>query len=127
VILEEQTLEAIRQATARWVEGTLEERLIHHHGENAQGAFHGWSDSWLHPDFSLVHLADQLTTIAKPLLVIQGRDDQYATMKQLDVIHRHVHAPLQCVVLENCRHFPHQDATQKTLQLIARFVEGLET
>lgn len=125
VIVEPESLEGIRHTTDAWHQGGLRERLARHHGTNVDGAFHGWSDSWLHSDFSLDDLEAQLAFIEKPLLVIQGREDHYATPEQLAVIQRQVPGPCRCVLLENCRHFPQTEASEQTLQLISEFLECL--
>jgi pimeloyl-ACP methyl ester carboxylesterase len=125
VIVETESLDGIRHTTQVWHQGELRERLARHHGANVDGAFHGWSDSWLHPDFSLADLEAQLARIDKPLLVIQGREDHYATPEQLAVIQRQVTAPCRCVLLDNCRHFPQTEASEQTLQLIIDLLEQL--
>lgn len=125
VIVEAASLDGIRHTTAAWRQGELRERLARHHGGNVEGAFHGWSDSWLHPDFSLAELEAQLVNIRRPLLVIQGREDQYATPEQLNVIQRRVAGLCRSVLLENCRHFPQNEATEQTLQLVADFLAEL--
>lgn len=126
VVVEAQTLEGIRATTWHWHSGTLRDRLELHHGKNVLSAFHGWSDSWLHPQFSLARIADQLAAITVPLLVIQGRDDQYATLEQLDVIASRVISPCRCVILDHCQHFPHREAADQTLQLISDFLGDLD-
>ncbi|KFE47087.1 alpha/beta fold hydrolase [Pseudomonas syringae] len=125
VLVEAQTLAGVRQTTALWQAGSLREPLTRHHGDNATAAFHGWSDNWLHPDFTLEPLVARLKEIARPLLVIQGRDDQYATAEQLAIIERHVGAAGCCVLLDDCQHFPQREATEQTLQLISDFVLAL--
>jgi len=125
VLVEARTLAGIRQTTAQWDAGPLRSQLMRHHGDNVDGAFHGWSDTWLHADFSLEPLVARLGEITRPLLVIQGRDDQYATPEQLTVIDAHVDAPCRCVLLEDCQHFPQREATQATLGLIVDFVTAL--
>jgi pimeloyl-ACP methyl ester carboxylesterase len=125
VLVEKKTLAGIRLTTAQWQAGDLRQRLLRHHGDNVDGAFHGWSDSWLHADFSLAPIVARLGDIARPLLVLQGRDDPYATPEQLAVIAAHVKAPRRCVLLDDCQHFPQREATETTVKLIADFVLGL--
>ncbi|AFY19814.1 MULTISPECIES: alpha/beta fold hydrolase [unclassified Pseudomonas] len=127
VIVEAESLDGIRHTTEAWHQGELRDRLARHHGTNVDGAFYGWSDSWLHPDFSLDDLEAQLACIEKPLLVIQGRDDHYATPEQLVVIQRQVAGPCRCVLLDDCRHSPQTEAPERTLQLIGEFLEHLPT
>ncbi|WP_231990587.1 alpha/beta fold hydrolase [Pseudomonas sp. A214] len=63
--------------------------------------------------------------MVKLLLVIQGREDYYATPEQLVVIQRQVPGPCSCVLLDNSRHFPQTEATERALQLMCEFLERL--
>jgi pimeloyl-ACP methyl ester carboxylesterase len=127
VLVETRTLEGIRSATLHWQRGTFRDRLIQHHGANVDGAFYGWSNTWLHPQFTLAKITNCLARIKTPLLVIQGREDQYATLEQLSVIQRLVVAPCQRVALDHCQHFPHREATEQTLHLISNFLTDMCT
>ena len=49
------------------------------------------------------------------MLAIQGHDDEYGTMAQLDEIERRVSGPCELLKLENCGHAPFRDQPEKTL------------
>ncbi|WP_330215536.1 alpha/beta fold hydrolase [Pseudomonas sp. AM8] len=125
VLVEKRTLEGIRASTLHWQRGTFRDRLIQHHGANVDGAFYGWSNSWLHPQFTLAKITCCLANIKTPLLVLQGREDQYAPLEQLNVIQQLVVASCQCVALDHCQHFPHREATEQTLHLISNFITDM--
>ena len=59
-----------------------------------------------------------------PALAIQGADDEYGTLAQLDAIVRGVAGPVERLVLANCKHSPHRDQEAATLDAMARFIEG---
>lgn len=48
--------------------------------------FYGWNEIWLHPDFHTRNIEDCLPQIRCPILVIQGEDDEYGTMAQIEAI-----------------------------------------
>lgn len=122
VIVEEATLAGVRQAEAHFRTSDLLERLRAYHGSNLEGVFHGWVDTWQHPGFAGWTLDAELQRIGVPLLAFQGRDDQYATAEQLAHIARLVTAPCRTLLLDDCRHIPHREAGEATLQLIEQFL-----
>ena len=85
--------------------------------------FRGWADVWLHPDFRQWHVESALWGVTCPLLAIQGRDDQYGTLAQIDAVQRNVsHA--EVLVLEDCQHVPHLEQPEATLDAIVKFVHN---
>jgi len=103
---------------------TLRDRLGPHHAD-ADAVFKGWSDLWLSPALKQWDITEDLPKIVCPVLAVQGEQDQYATLNQLDDI---VHAVPQTelLILENCRHSPHQDQPQALLEGTAGFLRSLQ-
>lgn len=126
VTVEQASLASIRRTLDAFRTGHLRERLAVHHGDNTDCAFHGWSDTWLQPAFSGWNLLDQLPRIALPVLALQGRDDEYATAEQLELIDQLV-PDSRVEFLDNCRHFPQNQARDRTLDLIEQYLETLRT
>ncbi len=87
VFVEDVTIAGIVQARAAWERGKLKEPLARVH-DDPDGAFFGWNDGWLNPAFRTWNIEAELPNIRCPVLAIQGYDDQYATMEQLDRIAR---------------------------------------
>ena len=56
-----------------------------------------------------------------PALVIQGRSDPYGTLAQVREVETRSLAPVDAVMLEDCRHAPHFDQPEATLGVIADF------
>jgi len=65
-----------------------------------------------------------LSKIQSPLMAIQGTDDTYGTMKQIDEIAAHA-TQTQLVKLENCGHSPHKDQPLQVLQALKYFSSSL--
>jgi pimeloyl-ACP methyl ester carboxylesterase len=102
----------------------LRDRLARHHAD-VDGAFHGWADAWLDPGFLSWDLRGYLPGVRVPVMVIQGEDDEYGTLAQVDAIERGVPAPVERVILPACGHSPHRDQREATLAAITRFVRSV--
>jgi len=120
VFVEDVALAEIRNARTAFETGGLRERMARHH-RDPDAAFYGWNDVWLHPDFPRWNIEDVLGGIDCPLLLIQGTEDQYGTMEQLDRVEAAVAGPVERLHLA-CRHAPHLDAPEETLAATAGFI-----
>jgi pimeloyl-ACP methyl ester carboxylesterase len=126
VFVEEISVASIAQAKVAFETADLRSRLARYH-EHVDSAFWGWNDIWLHPDFRRWNIEAYLPAITCPILLIQGEDDQYGTMAQIEAIERQAGGPVQTRKLPECKHSPHVDRSDETLAVIARFVAGLRT
>jgi pimeloyl-ACP methyl ester carboxylesterase len=119
VFCEELSVKSIARAREEFEQGDLRERLTRHHGANVDVAFRGWNDAWLDPGFRAWNLESYLPRIRCPVLVIQGADDPYGTLRQVETITREVAGPAEALVLNACGHTPHRDQRAKTLEAMA--------
>ena len=120
-------LDAIRAAKVAYEAGDLRTRLARHH-DDPDNAFHGWSGVWLDPDFRDWNVAEVLDAITIPALAIQGRDDEYGTLAQIDTITARANGPVETLIFDGCRHAPHLErpdaVTDAVKVLCARLDEG---
>jgi len=122
VLVEDIALQSIAQARLAFESGALRERLSRHHND-VDGAFWQWNDVWLSLGFSSFDIRPDCQRIAAPLLLIQGLDDAYGTLRQLDEIALAVpHA--QQLRLVNCGHSPHRDQPEASLAVITEFLKN---
>lgn len=119
VFIEELSIESIAAAKLAFATTDLRKRLARYH-DDVDSTFRGWNDIWLHPDFRRWNVERYLPRIACPILVIQGRDDEYGTTEQLERIARGARN-VEILVLENCGHAPHRDQPQAVLDAAVRF------
>jgi pimeloyl-ACP methyl ester carboxylesterase len=124
VFVENLSIAGIEQARVAYESTDLRARLGRHHAD-VDASFRGWNDIWLSPAFRDWNIESFLPGIACPLLLIQGRDDEYGTLAQLDAIERQVPGRVRRVELGDCGHSPHRDQPQATLSAIAGFVAAL--
>lgn len=122
VFVEDVTIEGIRAARAAWQGGKLRAPLAKVH-DDPDGAFFGWNDGWLEPAFHHWNIEAELPKIRCPVLAIQGHDDQYGTMQQLDRIAAGVTAPCSLLKLENCGHSPLRDQPQAVIEAIVELYQ----
>ncbi|MGA7460138.1 MAG: alpha/beta hydrolase [Candidatus Korobacteraceae bacterium] len=120
VFVEDLSIASITQAKLNFETTDLRQKLSRHHAR-VDATFWGWNDIWLDPNFRSWNIEGYLATIRCPVLCIQGEDDEYGTRAQVDAIA--AQAPqAEIMMLPDCKHSPHRDQPEKTLDRIAEFV-----
>jgi pimeloyl-ACP methyl ester carboxylesterase len=118
--VEDMCLTGIERARAAYEESGLRARLAKYH-RDVDSAFYGWCDTWLRPRRRGWSIEDMLKNIACPSLAIQGVQDEYATLDQIEALARH--APHTALLkIEDCGHFPHFAHTDRVIDAVAAFV-----
>jgi len=100
----------------------LREKLARYH-RHVDVAFRGWSDAWLHPDFREWNIEEVLPQIDVPLLAIQGEQDQYGTVSQLESIAAKAGGPTEMLLIPDCKHVPHVEQREKTFAAMKEFID----
>jgi pimeloyl-ACP methyl ester carboxylesterase len=121
---EEMGIAEIARAKVAFEEGALRAKLARLHAD-PDNAFWNWSGPWLDPEFRKWELSDALAHIRVPMLIVQGADDQYGTMRQIEVAHEECYCPVEVAILPNTRHAPYRESPEATLQAIADFANRL--
>ena len=114
----------IARTRAAFEAGPLRAKLARWHAD-PDNAFHSWCGPWLDPEFRKWDLTDALAHIRVPILIVQGEDDQYGTMRQIEVAQQECYCPVDVALLPNTRHAPHREAPEATLRAISDFVNRL--
>ena len=120
VVVEEVTVAAIREARVAFDEGTLRQRMARHH-DDVDAAFNGWCDVWLDPAFRDWSLEPDAERVTCPVLLIQGADDPYGTLEQLDRIQARVRGRVERLVVPG-GHSPHLEASEQVIAALVRWV-----
>jgi len=123
VMVEDISVKAISEARQAFTGGGLRERLAKFHAD-VDCAFWQWNEVWLSAGFRSFDIRREIEAITAPLLAIQGEDDAYGTMAQIDDIARHV-PHTQRLKLPQCGHSPHKDQPAAVNAAIAQFLSGL--
>ena len=114
-------LSAIADAKENFDNRDLRSRLAKYHSD-VDSAFRGWNDSWLNPDFKAWNVADVLDNLNVPVLALQGREDQYGTLAQIDVVAQKVSGSVTTAILEECRHSPFLEKPAETMRAVVEFI-----
>ncbi|MCW5772848.1 MAG: alpha/beta hydrolase [Rhodospirillaceae bacterium] len=113
---------SIAKARVAYEEADLRAKLGRFHAD-VDGAFYSWNCTWLLPAFIRgFNIEEDVTRIRCPLMAIQGAQDEYGTVKQLDSIRAKSGGAAEIVLIPDCRHSPHRDQRDATLAAIARHV-----
>ncbi|HEV2548937.1 MAG TPA: alpha/beta hydrolase [Stellaceae bacterium] len=121
VFVEDVSIAGIEAAREAYATTDLPKRLARYH-EDVESAFRGWNDAWLDPDFRAWNIEEFLPGVRVPVLAIQGEDDQYGTLAQVNAIERGVAGAFEKLVLANCGHSPHRDQEPAVLRAMTDFI-----
>lgn len=119
VMVEPITVKSIAQIAESYERSDLRARLAAYHA-NVDDAFLGWSRIWLSPQFQTWSLGKEVASLRVSSLAIQGEDDEYGTLAQLDALAA-APVPPERLVLAKCRHSPHRDREAEVLAAIEAF------
>jgi pimeloyl-ACP methyl ester carboxylesterase len=122
VFVEAICVERITRIAQEYETRRLRERLARHHGGNTDSMFRTWTEVWLTPEFRRWNIEEYLPAIQSPVLVVQGEDDEYGTLRQVDAVVTQVRGPAESLVLAHCGHSPHSDQPDEVLEAASRFV-----
>jgi pimeloyl-ACP methyl ester carboxylesterase len=125
--VEDISIRSIEAAKVAFETTDLPNRLAKYH-RDVRRTFYGWNDIWLHPEFRAWNIEDCLAGIRCPILAIQGVDDEYGSMAQIEAIAAQATAAadVELLKLADCRHSPHKDQPQAVIDAIVRFVDRLD-
>lgn len=123
VVIEDISIKSIKAAKQTYETTDLKDRLGRYHA-HPDSAFRGWNDIWLDPEFRNWNIEEFLPPIMCPVLAIQGEDDEYGTMQQIDLIARFA-SDVDLLKLTDCRHSPHLDQPGAVIEAVTRFVDRI--
>jgi pimeloyl-ACP methyl ester carboxylesterase len=127
VFVEDVTVASIERLGRLYDSTGFASRLSRHHGANTERMFRTWRDVWLNPEFGSWSIEEYLPRIAAPMLVIQGLDDEYGTIRQVSTLRERSGGSVATPLLPDCGHSPHADRPEEVLDAMATFVDDLRT
>lgn len=124
IFVEDVTIAGIVKARDAWRDTDLPARLARYH-DDAHSVFHRWNDTWLEPAFRDWNIEAELPNIACPVLAVQGEDDEYGTLEQINGIARLApHA--RALAIADCGHTPQRDQPAVLSREVAAFIKSHE-
>jgi pimeloyl-ACP methyl ester carboxylesterase len=123
-VVEDIGLTSIADTRKAYETGGLKEKLKRWHGD-VDNTFYGWNDAWLDPKFRSWDISEYLAYIRVPLAILQGADDQYGTVRQIEIAQEECYCPVEVTMIPGAGHSPHREAPEPTLATISEFVERI--
>lgn len=125
VFVEDVTLARIAELRELYRTTDLRTKLARHHS-NVDSLFQYWTDVWLRPEFRTWNIEAYLPDVRCPTLVVQGKQDEYGTDRQVDALLSALGGRCEGIMLDHCGHAPHIDQRARVSDIMARFIRGLE-
>jgi pimeloyl-ACP methyl ester carboxylesterase len=121
---EDSGIAAIAAAKTAYETTDLKQKLARWH-KDVDNAFYGWNGAWLDPDFRKWDITEQLAYIRVPMLIVQGEDDQYGTVQQIEAAERECYCPVEVALLKGAKHSPQREQPEVTLRAVADFIANV--
>ncbi len=122
--VETATLEGIRATVHAFEHGGLADQLSRYHGARTREMFYHWAQVWLSGAFRDWNVEACLPHIRCAALVIQGLDDVYGTVRQVEAIAGGIGPRARPYLIPSCGHAPHREAPRRTFKAMCRFIQA---
>ncbi|HKU80569.1 MAG TPA: alpha/beta hydrolase, partial [Candidatus Tumulicola sp.] len=123
VFVEDLSVRSIAAIKAPFESGDLRAKMERHHADAAR-TFYGWNDVWLSPQFRQWNVEAEVERVRAPILAIQGVDDEYGALGQLDSIAGRAAGSVDRLLLAACGHAPHRDRRTFVEEAVAAWVRA---
>ncbi len=123
VIVENITIREISYIRKTWKNNILKNKLKKYH-KDPTSVFFSWCDVWLSEEFKDWNITSFVKNITSPILLIQGLEDQYGTLKQIDLIKKNYFSKARELILKKCRHSPHLEYPKEVIDNIEKFIKN---
>ncbi len=125
-IVEDISVKSIAEIKTSYATTDLKSKLARWH-KDVDNAFVGWNDIWLDPKFRDWDISESLAYVRVPIEIIQGADDHYGTLRQIEIAREECYCPVDVAIVPSAAHSPHREAADATLKLAADFANRLLT
>ncbi|MEW6639234.1 MAG: alpha/beta hydrolase [Pseudomonadota bacterium] len=123
-IVEDISVQSIAKIKTDYEQTDLRAKLARWHSD-VDNAFYGWNGAWLDPAFRAWDISDVLAYIRVPILIVQGADDHYGTLRQIEIAQEECYCPVEVEIIPGAAHSPHREAAEVTLAAVSGFVNRI--
>lgn len=127
VFVEEITKQGIIKLITDYEKGILSYFLQKYHREKTELLFKRWTQFWLSEPLVSWNMFNELKNIQVPVQTIQGTNDEFGSIKQLEHIARLSPTNTEHFIIEKCRHNPHLEypsiVIEKTKKAVLQVLE----
>jgi pimeloyl-ACP methyl ester carboxylesterase len=123
-VVEDVSVASIAAIKQTYETADLREKLARWH-RDVDNAFYGWNGAWLDPDFRRWDISEYLAYIRVPIAILQGEDDQYGTLRQVEIAREECYCPVDVTMIPGTGHSPHREAAELTLTTVSEFAKRI--
>ena len=123
-IVEDISVASIAEIKTTYETTELKAKLARWHAD-VDNAFYGWNAVWLNPAFRAWDISESLAYIRVPVQIVQGAEDHYGTLKQIEIAQEECYCPVEVELIPGAAHSPHREAADATLAAIAGFANRI--
>jgi pimeloyl-ACP methyl ester carboxylesterase len=123
-VVEDISVTSIAEIKKAYETTDLKAKLARWHTE-VDNAFYGWNGAWLDPKFRNWDISEYLAYIRVPVAILQGSDDQYGTIRQVEIAEQECYCPVDVTIIPAAGHSPHREAPGATLNAISEFASRI--
>src|SRR3954451_6275328 len=123
-IVEDVSVASIAEIKTAYETTNLKEKLARWH-KDVDNAFYGWNGAWLDPKFRNWDISEFLAYIRVPIAILQGADDVYGTLRQIEIAQEECYCPVDVTIIPGAGHQPHREAPGATLHAISEFANAV--
>lgn len=125
IFVEEITLNGIYEMEEVYKNSDLPQRLKKYHGDRTEMIFLAWTKTWTRSTYKDWNIEHILPAINCPLLFIQGENDEYGSILQVDRTIEQVSGIAEKFILPSIGHTPHKEAPEPVREKTIAFIESL--
>ena len=125
IFVEDITVQGVKDAWEAYKTTNLPERLAKYHGDKTEMIVRAWTEIWLSDRFKAWNIEPILKNITAPLLFIQGENDEYGTLDQLEKTVSQVSGTAEKFIIPGAGHTPHKEVPEIVLEKAAGFINSI--
>jgi pimeloyl-ACP methyl ester carboxylesterase len=123
IFVEDVTLKGVYEAWEAYKTSNLSERLKKYHGDKVDMLFKAWTETWTREGFRNWNIEYLLSGITCPLLFIQGENDEYGTLDQVEKTIGQVSGSTEKYIIPDVGHTPHKEIPELVLNKAVEFIQ----
>ncbi len=125
IFVEDVTINGIEEAIKLYKTTDLKTKLKKYHGNKTDEMFWAWASTWTTDEFRNWNIEEFLPKIVCDSLIIQGEEDEYGTLKQVENITTQTNGQSTQLVIPNVKHTPHKEIPELILQKASEFINQI--
>jgi pimeloyl-ACP methyl ester carboxylesterase len=119
-VVEDISVTSIADIKKAYETSGLRSKLARWHSD-VDNAFYGWNGAWLDPKFRNWDISEYLAYIRVPVAILHGADDQYGTIRQIEIASQECYCPVDATIIPGAGHSLHREAPEASLHAISEF------